>query len=606
MKMIARMLSLNTRLFPNQVACIFLITMLFTGCGTAEVPEFEPATITIKGDCFIDEHGREVILNGINVVNKSPEDNYLFQGGPEFYQTLAAWGFNCIRFIIIWDGLEPEPGVYNESYLSEIDKRIDWAADNGIFVILDMHQDLFSVKYSDGAPDWATLDEGKPHETGAVWSDAYMLSEAVQTAFDQFWADSPAPDGIGIQEHYVRLWQHVAARYAANPAVIGYDIMNEPFPGSVAMEITPTLLSAFGQLVYEQTGEVPSETELMAAFATEENRTRSLELLNTRENYARVIDAIEPLVSKFETGQLQSMYQRVASAIREVDNSHILFLEHSYYGNLGVRSSIRPTQLTDRSPDPLIAYAPHAYDLTTDTRSAAASNPVRVNLILDRIAEKGDEMEAPVWLGEWGAYYSHDDAIVPVAQNAIRQIEKHLFSHAYWSYDQGTEENAYFKQALLRPYPAYVNGQLVSYSYNPSSKTFEMEWREDADIKAPTAIFIPWFSRLDTNQIEGVFELQHLINSDAGWIYILPDNQSSQRKLTWINVNEIHWWDSYCKTVIPFRRYWGFLGQNSVQMEGLILARLAACVPETFRGKIPTTVTFVTSSLFSSVQNASR
>lgn len=58
------------------------------------------------------------------------------------------------------DRLEPEPGVYNEDYLKEIDERIQWAEQNNLFVVLDMHQDLFSVKYSDGAPEWATLDEG--------------------------------------------------------------------------------------------------------------------------------------------------------------------------------------------------------------------------------------------------------------------------------------------------------------------------------------------------------------------------------------------------------------------------------------------------------------
>ena len=53
-----------------------------------------------------------------------------------------------------------------------------------------MHQDLYSVLYADGAPKWATLTEGKPHKTGDIWSEAYMLSEAVQNAFDNFWANT--------------------------------------------------------------------------------------------------------------------------------------------------------------------------------------------------------------------------------------------------------------------------------------------------------------------------------------------------------------------------------------------------------------------------------
>ncbi|HUH45946.1 MAG TPA: hypothetical protein VLZ54_02235 [Arenibacter sp.] len=83
-----------------------------------------PKTITVKGDRFVDDMGRQVILNGINIVSKDKDEGYIFQSGPELYENLAKWGVNCIRFIIIWDRLEPEPGVYNEEYLKEIDQRI--------------------------------------------------------------------------------------------------------------------------------------------------------------------------------------------------------------------------------------------------------------------------------------------------------------------------------------------------------------------------------------------------------------------------------------------------------------------------------------------------
>jgi endoglycosylceramidase len=51
-----------------------------------------------------------------------------------------------------------------------------------------------------------------------------------------------------------------------------------------------------------------------------------------------------------------------------------------------------------------------------------------------------------------------------VAQHAISLIEEYNFSNAYWSYDPGTENQAYFKDALLRPYPAYINGELINYN----------------------------------------------------------------------------------------------------------------------------------------------
>ncbi|GJM29092.1 MAG: hypothetical protein DHS20C17_17270 [Cyclobacteriaceae bacterium] len=481
-----------------------------------------PLSITVEGERFVDNWGREVILNGINVVNKSKEDGYMFEGGPDFYANLKKWGFNSIRFVIIWDGLEPEPGVYDEEYLKKIDQRINWAADQGLFVILDMHQDLFSVKYSDGAPEWATLDEGKPHLTGAIWSDAYMLSEAVQTSFDNFWANKPAVDGIGVQDHYANLWRHLAERYKDNKAVIGFDLMNEPFPGSVAQQATPALLNQYGKLVYQVTGKVLTAEELENTWANEESRMEALELLESKEAYTQVMDTLYHLNQEFEVSYLQPMYQKVADAIREVNSRQVIFLEHSYYSNTGVKSSIRRVTLADRTPDPLVAYAPHAYDLVTDTKAAASSSNQRVAAIFERIKEKSAQLKMPVWLGEWGAYYTHSEGIDAVARNAVSLIERYLMGHAYWSYDPGTEKLEYFQKALLRPYPAYTSGSLKSYHIDFKTGVFEMNWQQSMNIKEPTVIYIPWTSRLNKARLadyQGAY-FEKIANSEAGWVIV--------------------------------------------------------------------------------------
>ncbi len=492
-------------------------------------PFIQPSSITVHGNLFIDNYGRQVILNGINVVNKSKEDNYLYEGGPEFYSKLKSWGFNCVRFIIIWDGLEPKPGIYDEGYLQKIDQRIQWAGENGLFVVLDMHQDLFSVKYSDGAPEWATLDEGKPHVTGSIWSDAYMLSEAVQTSFDNFWANRKASDGIGLQDHYANLWQHLAERYTSNSTVIGYDLMNEPFPGSSALQATPDLLNAYAKLVFMKTGKMMTEDELMDTWGNSENRTTALKILSTKENYAQVFDALYKFNKEFETTHLQSMYQKVSNAIRAVDSTSILFLEHSYFSNTGVKSSIERVKLTDGSLDPLVAYAPHAYDLVTDTKDAAAAESERVAFIFDRIKDKADQLNMPVWLGEWGAYYQHGEAIVPVAQYGISLIEQNLFGHAYWSYNPGTENLAYFKEALLRPYPTYVNGNLLSYHFDHNLQQLNVEWQEDGISSWPTIIYIPWLSRLQKQNVK--ISIEKIDDSDAGWVTINPKPKGGKRTL---------------------------------------------------------------------------
>lgn len=161
--------------------CVAIVFVLFTSVGSGaviHVPgdsptvqggiDVEPGFITVSGTRFLDAQGRQLILNGVNVVDKNPGNNYLGNETQATFAEFRTWGFNCIRLGVIWDGLEPEPGLYDEEYLKGIDERIEWAEANGIYVLLDMHQDLFSVKFSDGAPEWATLDEGKEHLRGEV------------------------------------------------------------------------------------------------------------------------------------------------------------------------------------------------------------------------------------------------------------------------------------------------------------------------------------------------------------------------------------------------------------------------------------------------------
>lgn len=51
-------------------------------------------------------------------------------------------GFNLIRLGIFWDGAEPEPGKIDYGYLEKLREIVGLAEKHGIYVILDMHQDL--------------------------------------------------------------------------------------------------------------------------------------------------------------------------------------------------------------------------------------------------------------------------------------------------------------------------------------------------------------------------------------------------------------------------------------------------------------------------------
>ena len=448
--------------------------------------------IRVQKGRFVDTEGRHVLPHGINLVNKDPDAGYFFDEGPERFAAMAEWGFNCIRLGVIWDGLEPAPGVYDEAYLQRLDRRIAWAREHGLSVFLDMHQDLYSVRFSDGAPEWATLTGDAPHVTpGEVWSDAYFTSPAVQAALDRFWENAPAPDGLGLQEHYARAWQHLARRYADEPAVIGYDLMNEPFPGSPAAVALQMMFAQGAELLSALDGRPYAAEELAMQWLDEAGRAQILRRLEDVALYAQVIDVTQPAYAAFERGKLGEMYARVAAAIRAIDPAKMLFLETTMGSNMGVYSDIQPLVL-DGARDAQQVYAPHGYDLVVDTPSIAQAAPGRVALIFDRHHETAQRLQMPMLVGEWGAYGQHPETL-PAAWYVVRQFEKALCGETYWTYEPGIEGFPCF-QALQRPYPERVAGRLTGYHFDPQQAVFECEWRETGDVTAPSRIYLPdWF-----------------------------------------------------------------------------------------------------------------
>jgi endoglycosylceramidase len=493
--------------------------------------------ISVSGMRFIDSFGRQVIFSGFNYVNKNPSENYLSHDSAEVFARMNSWGVNCLRLGIIWDGAEPEPGKFDEKYLDEIEKKVSWAAMHNIYVMLDMHQDLFSRKFSDGAPLWATLDENLPHQTGSVWSDAYLMSMAVQRSFDNFWDNKPAPDGVGIQDHYINLWKHIAKRFSGYKNVIGYDVMNEPFNGSNANLVMPAILTEYAKMLVEETGQAPpGEQELMMLWANEESRFEVLKKLATADKYSRIMDAAYPVNREFETTQLQSFYQRATDAIRTVDSTRIIFLEHGYFGNTGIRSSIEPVKGKSGLPDPLQAYAAHGYDLLVDTREYDNSSNERVEFIFTRILETSKRMNVPVLVGEWGGFSGESAGSILPARHILGIFEKSHFGNTYWAYGPGTSQSPGFKNGLLRPYPQFIAGSLISYSLNYDTGIFSCTWEENQTLKAPTVIYIPDITNLKPATIrftpaQNKAFIQPIKNSVAGFLVVPVMGKGGTRSL---------------------------------------------------------------------------
>lgn len=239
-----------------------------TGVGNSGTGSLPPISTT--GTWFTDSQGRVVLQHGVNLVYKSEPFYPGAAGfGDDDAQFLAGNGFNVVRLGIIWSALEPEPGVFDQGYLAQIDQTVKVLANHGIYSFLDMHQDLYSTELGgEGAPAWATQTGGLPdYHPGGLFALSYYLSPAQNHAWDKFWSNAAAPDGLGLEDHYALAWQNVAAYFGGNTDIIGYNVMNEPWPGTTWL---PTIIN--GKFFGEQTL-TPMYNQVIAAIRSADPTT---------------------------------------------------------------------------------------------------------------------------------------------------------------------------------------------------------------------------------------------------------------------------------------------------------------------------------------------
>lgn len=430
-----------------------------------------------------DSHGRDRVFHGINLVAKghvsaSDEGSFIERGFRGQWSSvdiadLAARGFTLIRLGVIWAAVEPRPGDYDEDYLAWLADQLDLIHRHGMCVLLDAHQDLFSQAFSDGAPNWATLTTQEYTPTD-LWSDAYLESPAVHEALDKFWANAPGPGGVGLQDRFAAMWAHVASRLGSHPAVFGYDLLNEPAPGTPAQEIFGTLLHAFAQATGQEF------EQLFTDFADPVRKFTQLAHLDDPGVHRAIGDAVAPLLAEFEAEYVHPLMSQVTGAIRAAGGEQIIAREHNYFANLGIPSG------QEALDDPTWVYSPHGYDLTVDTEAIAQSSNTRVGTIFSRCAETSDRLGVPVLVGEWGAL-TLADGVSSHGEFLLDTFDSYAWSWAYWVWEPGfTSSEA--ARLLTRARPIAFAGDGRSWAVTGAG--FTAQWR-GADTGEPSVFFLP-------------------------------------------------------------------------------------------------------------------
>ncbi|WP_306334176.1 cellulase family glycosylhydrolase [Streptomyces sp. KL118A] len=400
---------------------------------------------TASGHRWItDRQGRALVLRGLSTASsaKQAADGMPWIEEKDVARERRSLGTNFVRFLLQWRKVEPSPGTYDRTYLRQVAERVRWYGKRGYHVLLDMHQDLYGPRVGgNGAPAWATGTDGLTSAPTDPWELGYVEPGTVR-AFDRFWGTVEG-DGRDLREHYVGAVREVARHFAADDTVIGYDLMNEPWGGSV---------------------QGPA----------------------------------------FEAGPLARLYQDAIDAVRTVDRDHWLFVEPSAIGsNWGFATGL--PRLDDPRGDgdaARIAYAPHLYPLPMDLGGGyTGSTKGQVDRSLRAWREQTEKtarrLGAPVVIGEFGL-----DTGLPGAMEYVEKVQRMAddmgAGFAYWSNDPGpwAPWDAKLRPTKLlpvldRPAPLAVAGDPVAYGWDEAGKTLTVSWRGTADARGGTEVRLP-------------------------------------------------------------------------------------------------------------------
>ncbi len=372
----------------------------------------------------------------------------------------------------VWSGYNPAPGVFNHTYIDVIKQTVQLLNDQGIYVLLDMHQDIISSKFClyDGAPRWV-IDKSKPtHEypfplapsgmqgdnctrTGSPnspcncsawpWSEN-ALTVAAATAYQDIYDNKH-----GMLDDLTHFWVEAAKEFKDIPGIIGYEIMNEPFAGNIFEQPDLVLSGVAG-----------------------------------RRN-------------------LQRMHDAVATKVREVDTQHIIFYEPVTWGMIfdgdlsGSGFEHVPGGDVWKNAS---AYAYHYYCMSW--LPGWETQPVQRKLLCDAaiapsvfraVGKDIDRIGGAAMMTEGLACNQDNETQQQECIAVQNDLDSHLFSWTDYGDSQGEAWDVHSVQQRLwaRTYARAVAGTPINMTFdimNPA-KPFEFCFLVDRRIQAPTEVW---------------------------------------------------------------------------------------------------------------------
>jgi endoglucanase len=266
---------------------------------------------------------------------------------------IKACGATVVRLPLNYRHFEhdAEPFTYLQAGFERLDQVVQWCAKHGLYAILDLH----AVQGWQN-PDWHS-DNANRH--ALFWHHPHF------------------------QDRFIALWEELARRYTGNPAVAGYNVMNEPV---------------------------------------------------TNAPDGRFSDQYVP-----NWAAINRVYRRVVDAIRAIDPRHIIFLEGDLFSSrfAGLDAPFAENLVYSSHNYNTAGFGPGVYPGTFDGEHWDRKKQMDVFR-----AQEGTHYtqyhNVPLWVGEFGAVYNGPAAERPDRLRALDEqidiFEEYGTHWTTWTY----------------------------------------------------------------------------------------------------------------------------------------------------------------------------
>ena len=409
-------------------------------------------------------------------------------------------GFNSVRLGVIWEAVEKAPGVYDDEYLDKVEQIINTLGENGIYTMVDAHQDVFSRQFcGEGVPYFYVNEMGydKKCDASALtrildfvgvcktiedfnfrfdenglpliedcvthnFQDYHFIA-GFSSAYRNFYENR-----ANIQDKFVEFWKKVVTRFKDNEYILGYDLWNEPAPGGPMEDIKSFIPGR------------PDIKDILPVY-----RKVDIELRKIKPNYILFFEntPVPDILPIFGGLFLGSMDEKPAG-----DDVPQVYNFHTYCCLSGTDTCAHGEASYDKS----IKVCPtfHQKQFKKEIKTA-------------------EKLNVPMFLSEFGAC-SDSLACYNEIISVMKITEENFISWSYWNYkpygdhttsaiemvsyegiynDDGTVQNIKEK-GLSRGYVMYYQGKPIDFKYQTNSNTnFEASFEYHKNITEPSVLY---------------------------------------------------------------------------------------------------------------------